>query len=136
MHSRPDLNARGKPDTIGHQMAIDWTAEQRRRVDRALTAYGVASARCERAAHKILPVAREQDGAAKGRRCVPCFGLYVCPTRRWYFHVNVHVSGHYVDALTGAPGTNEEAYLQTHWPDSDAIAWEDLTDDRLQELAR
>lgn len=117
-------------------MAIDWTTEQERRVDQALATYHVGSARCDLAALEILPVARERDLAATSRRCTPCFGQFVCPKRRRYFHINVHVQQHYVDSLTGTPGEEQGAYLSAHWPDAEAINWEDLSDHRLEELVR
>lgn len=61
--------------------------------------------------------------------------MFVCPTRRWFHHVNVFAIQHYVDALSGPDGLEEEAYLERHWPDRAAVAWEDLSDEVLEELA-
>lgn len=100
----------------------------------ALTQFGEGSARCERAASKILPPSRELEEAAVAQRCDPQFGIYVCPKRKWFYHVNVRVVSHCVDALTGPCGAEEEEYLRAHWPDQDAVEWRDLTDDELEGL--
>lgn len=118
-----------------HPMAVAWSAPQRQVVVRALDEFGVDSARCERAASRILPPAREVDAAAAARRCLPVFGVYVCPRRKWLYHVNVRVSHHYVDALSSANGLEEDDYLDRHWPDRAAFSWEDLADDALEDLA-
>jgi hypothetical protein len=69
------------------------------------------------------------------RRCSPLFGRFVCPKRKWFYHVNVLVTQHYVDALTGADGLEQEEYIAQHWADTAAFAWEDLADDVLEDLA-
>ena len=116
-------------------MAIRWQREQRTRVKQLLKRYGVDSSRCERAAHHILPVAAEVDSDAVARRCDPAYGVYVCPTRKWVHHVNVHVSAHYVDALTDVDGMEAREYIETHWPDEEGLVWQDLTAEALKELA-
>lgn len=108
---------------------------QRERVVDALGQYGVESAQCERAASRILPPAREVHPAAVARVCKPAFGIFVCPKRKWFHHVNVFVAKHYVDALSGPDGQEENDYLDCHWRDRAAFIWQDLTDDALEELA-
>ena len=116
-------------------MAVAWSQPQRETVVRALEELGVDSARCERAASRILPTAREVDETAVARRCLPEFGIFVCPKRKWLYHVNVFASEHYVDALSGADGLEETLYLDRHWADRAAFRWEDLADDHLEKLA-
>lgn len=48
--------------------------------------------------------------------------------------MNVFVEQHYVDALSGPDGLEEEAYLQQYWAERDAIRWEDLSTDELERL--
>lgn len=115
-------------------MAVSWSELQKVVVIAALEEFGVMSARCERAAARILPPARELDPTSVPRRCLPNYGRFVCPKRRWFYHVNVFVEQHYVDALSGPDGLEEEAYLQQHWAERDAIFWEDLSTDELERL--
>lgn len=115
-------------------MAVSWTKLQRPVVIDALDEFGVKSARCEKAAARILPLARELDPTSVARRCLPNYGRFVCPKRRWFYHVNVFVTRHYVDGLSGPDGLAEQTYLQQHWPDRDAIRWEDLSTDELERL--
>lgn len=115
-----------------------WSEPQRAVVVKALDEYGVESARCERAASLVLPPlppAREVDPTAVARRCLPLFGMFVCPRRRWFHHVNVFVAEHYVDALSGPDGLEREDYLERHWPDREALSWEDFSDVEVEELA-
>ena len=117
-------------------MAIGWNTSQKSRFKAALGQYDIDSALCARAANKILPVAREHDPEAVGHRCLPNFGRFVCAKRKWYFHVNVYVANHYVDALSGPDGLEKLEYLASHWPDSEAIHWDILSDTDLERLAK
>lgn len=115
-------------------MALAWSELQKVTVIAAPEEFGLKSARCEKAAARILPVARELDPASVPRRCLPNYGRFVCPKRRWFYHVNVFVMRHYVDALSGPDGLLEQPYLQQHWADRDAIRWDDLSTDELERL--
>lgn len=52
-------------------MAVSWSELQKVVVIAALEEFGVMSARCERAAARILPPARELDPTSVPRRCLP-----------------------------------------------------------------
>jgi hypothetical protein len=112
-------------------MAVPWTDKQRPRIVKILTDFPVDSALCDRAAARVLPVARESDELAVARRCDPRFGIYVSPQRKWFFHVTVRTVGHYVDALAGPDGLPEAEYLASRWQHSDALVWRDLADEEL-----
>ncbi|MBP8809740.1 MAG: hypothetical protein KBG48_08090 [Kofleriaceae bacterium] len=111
-------------------MAIAWTVEQRVRVQRVLRECPVDSGRCEQAASRICPIARERDPSATRWRMTPAEGRFVLPAEpevgRWYFHVTVEAEAHCVDALTGPGGTMRSEYLERHWRHGDAIRWEAL----------
>ncbi|HEY5957099.1 MAG TPA: hypothetical protein VIV60_11120 [Polyangiaceae bacterium] len=116
-------------------MSIAWSSEQLAKVARVLKENDVDSSRCAVAAKRILPVARELDPNAIGRRCTPRFGRFVDPKRRWFYHATVRAALHYVDSLTGPFGTEEAEYLQTYWADDAAFHWDDLTESQLKDLA-
>ena len=116
-------------------MAVAWSAPQREVVAGVLGEFGLESGRCERAASRILPPAREVDQNATARRCLPLFGRYVSPKHKWFYHVNVLVASHYVDALCGPDGLDEDEYMLTHWPDRSAVDWHDLSDEEVEGLA-
>jgi len=117
-------------------MAIAWSTQQEASVSRALTNHGLDTGHCALAAAHILPVARERDRNAVARRCDPCFGRYVNPTRRWFHHVAVTLEEHYVDALTDPPGLEAAVYMSKHWADAKAFSWKDLADKSLAELCK
>jgi hypothetical protein len=108
-------------------MAIDWTTDQRAKVDRVLERYPVTSGRCESAAWEILPIGRQCDPHAQIWQLVPDEGLYVVPRLEqdvfWFHHFTVEVEAHCVDALIGSDGTSRAEYLARHWTDTDAISW-------------
>ena len=111
-------------------MPIEWTSAQKHKVGRILRECPALSGKCELAAKRILPLARERDSAAKARRLVPVpgRGFFVNPRvslggARWFHHVAVNAERHYVDALTGVDGTEEERYLEEHWKYPEALMW-------------
>lgn len=112
-------------------MAVPWTERQRSRVVSILTKYPLDSGLCDRAAARILPVARQSDELAVARRCDPMYGIYVAPERKWFFHVTVRTLGHYVDALAGPDGAPETEYLTSCWQFPDALVWRDLADSEV-----
>jgi hypothetical protein len=122
----------------GSVMPIDWSSQQRRRVEAVLAEYPFASGRCVDAARNLLPTALERDAQARPWKLLPCEGWFVVPRRslggqRWRFHVSVKVAHHFVDALTGVDGTVKEMYLDSHWQYPESLEWVDvnLTDETL-----
>ncbi len=113
-------------------MTVPWTSKQRPRVVKILTDYPADSGLCDRAAARVLPIARESDTMAAARRCDPMYGIYVAPKRKWFFHVTVRTVGHCVDALAGPDGLPEDEYLASCWQHPDALVWRDLADSELR----
>lgn len=111
-------------------MAIRWKTQQRRAVERILDDHPVNSGRCQEAAELILPVAKEQDREARILKIVPADprAFYVIPKIQleydWYHHYTTEAVAHYVDALTGADGTDIVEYRREHWDDPDGIVFE------------
>ena len=96
---------------------IDWSEPQRERVQAALEEHPARSNRCAQAAQSILPVAQEVDGDAEAFVIEPTTAIYVSAKgfSRWFHHVTVRATRHYVDALTGADGHAEGTYLETYF---------------------
>jgi hypothetical protein len=111
----------------GAVMGVDWSNVQRQQVEAVLEAHPASSGRCEQAARGVLPVARELSSLARARRLLPKEGWFVVPRistgARWYEHYSVHVHEHFVDALTGVDGTEQEVYLQSHWKYAEGLEW-------------
>lgn len=95
------------------------------------------SGRCAAAAREVLPVANHRDLQARAQILRPTEGRYVATRitagQKWRHHVSVTVEQHFVDALTGADGTEASRYLEQHFQHPDAVAWDDtdLKDDGL-----
>lgn len=74
-------------------------------------------------------MAREIESAARARKLVPTEGWFVLPKvsvgARWYEHFSVHLQCHYVDALTGADGTDDASSLEVHWKHPESLGWVD-----------
>ena len=108
-------------------MAVSWSDTQRPRVARVLRECPVESGRCEGAARRILPVARETDDQVQIWQLWPTEGVFVLAkhpdARRWRFHATVEAQAHCVDALTGVDGTAIASYLHEHWHVVDALRW-------------
>jgi hypothetical protein len=98
-------------------VVIQWSDPQRERVQAALDAHPAPSNRCAQAAQEVLPAARERDPDATATLVEPCDAIYVQAKgfSRWFHHVTVGVTQHYVDALTGADGHPEATYLETYF---------------------
>src|SRR4051794_22197797 len=97
-----------RPRTI--RMALQWKSRQRQDVERILKNHPRDSGKCEEAAKKILPIALDHDPNARTLKIAPKGrGRFVLPKvkldKPWYYHFTTEVSLHYVDALTGADGT-------------------------------
>lgn len=112
-------------------MAVPWTDRQRGRIVKVLADYPIDSGLCDRAAARVLPIARETDELAVARRCDPLCGIYVSPKRKWFFHVTVRTVGHCVDALAGPDGLPEAEYLASCWQHPEALVWRDVFEGEL-----
>lgn len=118
-------------------MAICWNPPVRLAVDGILQRYPLASGRCFAAAREVLPIASALDPQSRVRTLRPTEGRFIATKmtagRKWRHHVSVNVTAHFVDALTGPDGTEQEIYLNMYFQFPDAVEWEDtdLTDDSL-----
>ena len=124
----------------GFAVTIPWTSHQLQRVAAVLQQHPAASGRCAEAARDVLPIVRERDADARGRKVVPRnpFAPFIVPLNvpgagRWRHHVTVETEDHYIDALTGPDGSAVEGYLAAHWqyPDALVLIDVDLTDTGL-----
>lgn len=89
----------------------------------------IASNRCENAARRVLTISQERDPTAQVWRLLPVEGLYVVPKIKvgppyWREHFTVETEAHCVDALTKVDGSPRASYLDDHWTEIDALAWE------------
>jgi hypothetical protein len=86
-------------------------------VQAALDAHPAPSNRCAQAAQGVLPTARELDEDASAILVEPRDAIYVQAKgySRWFHHVTVGMTQHYVDALTGADGHPDATYLETYF---------------------
>lgn len=110
-------------------MAIPWTTQQRKTVEKVLEDHPPKSNRCREAAELILPVAKQQDRKARILKILPADRApYVTPKIQldddWYHHYTTEVVAHYVDALTGADGMEIMEYRRERWVHPDGITFE------------
>ncbi len=102
-------------------MPIAWKPPQAQKVTNALAKYPPQSNRCELAAKAILPVARQVDSSSRALKIKPAGRARYLMTNVslngewWRHHVTTEVSEHYVDSLTGTPGTLVIDYFTEHY---------------------
>jgi len=110
-------------------MTVPWNPPVRLAVDGILQKYPAASCRCADAAREVFPIASALDPQSRARILRPTEGRFVATKmaagRKWRHHVSVNVTAHFVDALTGPDGTEQDLYLNTYFQFPDAIEWED-----------
>jgi hypothetical protein len=118
-------------------MPVSWNEKQRSRVEEAFTKHPLADHGCADAAREVIVVAREIDGASRGRIIRPRLLGAKCvlpssftPRPYWTHHVTVAVTGHCVDGLTGSPGEPAATYLTRHFQRPDLHVIEDVDLDR------
>jgi hypothetical protein len=93
-------------------MAVRWPHDDHRTVSGILEQHPPESGRCADAARAILPLAIALD--PRSRACIirPTQGRFVATKlpagHRWRHHVSVSVTAHFVDALTGPDGTEQD----------------------------
>lgn len=102
-------------------MAVPWSPTLARQVHELVADYAVSDP-CAELSRRLLPMAREQDPDALGLvvRANTAQVRYPVVKPRgtrlwWFYHVTVHVDQHCVDALTGASGTPDTLYFETHF---------------------
>lgn len=112
-------------------MAIDWTADERPRVETAVAAHPVKSGRCAALARVVFAVGCERDAETVGRHVRPRGAArFVVPkhpdARLWWSHTFVETHGHAVDALTGAGGHPADAYRAEFWEFPETLSWSEV----------
>lgn len=101
-------------------VSIDWTPEERAKVEEGIARYPAESKRCAALARIIYRLALPKDEQTQGLQ------LYAMPPARylelkrdsprvWDSHTLVETTGHRADALTGADGCASEEYLEQHF---------------------
>lgn len=122
-------------------MAIPWTNDRAGRVGALMEEHPLERG-CAALGRALLPVAREQDPSAvgivirasAGQTRYPCIETRGRPPLYWFHHVTVGLLEHCVDALTGVPGTRQEAYLDTHFANAPDLSF-DPTDPDLEDAS-
>ncbi len=102
-------------------MPINWSAQQATHIDHVLRKYPVADNQCEAAARGLLPITQQVDPSSHAVLVKPAGGarflVLGAPFEGiiWRYHVTTEVLGHYVDSITGTPGTGIEHYFARHY---------------------
>ena len=103
------------------RMAVDWTAEERPKIDAAIHSHPLDSGRCAALARAVFAVGIQRDPETRGRQVRPkdSAARFVVPKvplkRRWGTHTFTEAHGHAVDALTKSDGCAADEYLRTYW---------------------
>ncbi|MRG96490.1 hypothetical protein [Polyangium spumosum] len=102
-------------------MAIDWTDEERKKVEAGIAKHGLRTGRCAALARIVHPVAQQKDPKACAIRMRPPKGAtWLVPKASsipsWKGHVYVETREHAVDAVTGSKGYSPSStYVNDHW---------------------
>lgn len=102
-------------------MAIDWTDDEREKVEDGIARHGLQTGRCAALARVVHAVAQQRDSKARAIRMRPPKGAtWLVPKTPhipyWELHVYVETREHAVDAVTGPDGYSPaSAYARTHW---------------------
>jgi hypothetical protein len=124
-------------------MAINWLEPELAAVQQAINANPIASGRCAILARKIRHIGSVRDNTTQGLQILPTSAARYLAARhphakRWAYHVLVSTHAHYVDAMTGAAGSDPARYLSNYfdYPDQLQVQAVDVTtiDPHLQDL--
>jgi hypothetical protein len=114
------------------RVAIDWTDEEREKVENGIAKHGIRTGRCAALARIVHPVAQQNDPKACAIRLRPPKGAtWLVPKASripyWKAHVYVETRGHAVDAVTGSDGYSPaSAYVQDHWDFAELMRIEEV----------
>lgn len=113
-------------------MAIDWTDDEREKIEAGIARHGILTGRCAALARIVCPIAQQKDPRARAIRMLPPKGAtWLIPktTRipHWHTHVYVETREHAVDAFTGAGGyCPASAYVEDHWHFAEVMRVEEV----------
>jgi hypothetical protein len=107
-------------------MAVEWTPEERAKVEAGIAKYPATGNGCAALARIIYRLARPRDERARGIQLnapngAPWLILRRDRPRQWASHTLVETQKHNVDALTGADGCASDRYLAEHFLFPEAI---------------
>lgn len=103
------------------RVAIDWTDEERDKVENGIAKHGILTGRCAALARIVHPVAQQKDPKARALRMRPPKGAtWLVPKASaipyWKGHTYVETRGHAVDAVTGSNGYSPAStYVEDTW---------------------
>lgn len=113
-------------------MAIDWTDEEREKVEGGIAKHGIQTGRCAALARVVYPVAQQRDPKARALRMRPPKGAtWLVPKAsripHWKAHVYVETREHAVDAVTRSDGYSPAStYVKDHWDFAEVMRVEEV----------